>query len=75
MTSKSVASSIKPASPERFSDEEIQMTLEMPSDPFGTPSGLFALLGPPQETLTLDDAYPPSDPSPNLDFIDRKSVV
>lgn len=45
------------------------MTLEMPSDPFGTPSGLFALLGPPQETLTFDDAYPPSDPSPNLDFI------
>ena len=45
------------------------MTLEMPSDPFGTPSGLFALLDPPQEIPTVDDAHPPSDPSPGSDFI------
>ena len=45
------------------------MTLEMPSDPFGTPSGLFTLLDPPQEIPALDDAYPPSGPSLNPDFI------
>jgi len=46
------------------------MTLEMPSDPFGTPTGLFVLLDSPQETSTPDDgAYPPPNPSSNFDFI------
>lgn len=45
------------------------MTLEMPSDPFGTPSGLFTLLDPPQEIPTLNDAYPPFGPGLNPDFI------
>lgn len=45
------------------------MTLEMPSDPFGTPSGFFTSLDPPQEMSTLDDPYPLSSSSPNFDFI------
>lgn len=51
-----------------FLDEEIRMTLEMPRDPFGTPSGFFASLDP-QEIPTLDDAYP-SNPTSSFDFMD-----
>jgi hypothetical protein len=65
---KSATSSIEPESTGRFSDEEIRMTLEMPRDPFGTPSGFFAFLDPPQEVPILDDAYP-SDPTSSFDFI------
>jgi len=46
------------------------MTLEMPSDPLGTPTGLFVLLDSPQEISTPDDdAYPPPNPSSSFDFI------
>jgi len=46
------------------------MTLEMPSDPFGTPTGLLVLPDSPQEISTPDgDVYPAPNPSSNGDFI------
>jgi len=46
------------------------MTLEMPSDPFGTPGGVFVFLDPLQEVSPFDDRYAvPGDPSPGFDFI------
>ena len=46
------------------------MTLEMPSDPFGTPGGVFVFLDPLQEANPFDDPAPlPDDPSPGFDFI------
>jgi len=46
------------------------MTLEMPSDPFGTPGGVFDFLDPLQEANPFDDPSPlPDDPSPGFDFI------
>ena len=46
------------------------MTLEMPSDPLGTPGGVFVFLDPLQEASPFDDPYPlPDDPSPGFDFI------
>ena len=46
------------------------MTLEMPSDPFGTPGGLFVFLDPLQEVSPSCDPHPPpDDPSPGFDFI------
>ena len=46
------------------------MTLEMPSEPLGTPGGLFVCLDPPQEASPFDDdVYPLPDPSPNRDFV------
>ena len=46
------------------------MSLEMPSDPFGTPGGVFAFLDPLQGASPLDNGCPlHDDPSPSLDFI------
>ena len=68
-TSEPVVSPVKSASPGRFSDEEIRMTLRMPSDPFGAPGGFFDFLDPPQEMSSLDGVYPLPDSSPNFDFV------
>jgi hypothetical protein len=67
--SESAVSPIKPASPERFSDEEIQMTLEMPSDPFGVPGGFFVFPDPQEEVSPLGDAYLLPDPNQDFDFV------
>ena len=46
------------------------MTFEMPSDPFGTPGGVFDFLDPAQEVSPFDDVHAVSDdPSPSFDFI------
>lgn len=45
------------------------MTLEMPSDPSGTPSGFCGFLDPLQEVSPAGDAYPLIDPSPGSDFV------
>ena len=45
------------------------MTLKMPSDPFGSPSGFFAFLDPLQEASPLDDIHPLPNASPSFDFI------
>lgn len=59
---------MKPSSPERFSDEEILMTLKMPSDPSGTPGGFFDFLDPCQEVSPSGEAEILSEKSPSLDF-------
>jgi hypothetical protein len=60
---------MKPSSPERFSDEEILMTLKMPSDPSGTPSGFFDFLDPSQEASFPDEVEALSEKTPNLGSI------
>ena len=62
-------SSAKPASPERYSDEEILMTLQMPPDPSGTPSGFIDFLDPCREVSPADDVRVVSNESPSFDFI------
>ncbi|KAF9789840.1 hypothetical protein BJ322DRAFT_561924 [Thelephora terrestris] len=66
---ESAVSPIKPSSPERFSDEEILMTLKMPSDPSGTPSGFFDFLDPSQEASFPDEVEALSEKTPNLGSI------
>ena len=63
---------MKVSSPERFSDEEILMTLKMSTGPSETPGGFFDFPDPSQETTPLPSNVgftPARSQSPNLDFI------
>ena len=60
---------MKPSSPERFSDEEILMTLKMPSDPSGTPGGFFDFMDPCREMSPSGEAEILSDKSPSLETV------